>query len=185
MPDIPEHLVAAYKHLIGLRETPPPGPWRKVPTRLVGGLTDVGFLDSSDTLIVVSHDGRGVFDCVTGERLARDPSNDFEFDRANLLARGIGLLAGHLIRTAGLHGGGLALQTPDGWQLECLTLAWPRDDLFLAPPGHWVLGRAFGKPADVTRLPVFSTLHAFGFSPTGRSMVVATSSELDIYSRDA
>src|SRR5262249_54536073 len=121
VPDIPEHLTAAYQHLIGLPEAPPPGPWRKVPTRLVGGLTDVGFLDSSDAWIVVPQDGRGVFDCATGERLARDPSHDFEYDRANLLVRGIGPLAGHLIRTAGLHGGGLALQTADGWSLERLT----------------------------------------------------------------
>ena len=139
MPDIPEHLKAIYQHLLNLPETPPPKPWRQLPVRVVGGLTDVGFLDSSDTLIVVSHDGRGVFDCTTGERLARDPSNVFEFDTANLLVRGIGPLDGHLIRTAGLHGGGLASQTADGWQMECLTLAWPYDYLFLSPPGDWGL----------------------------------------------
>src|SRR5262249_38278311 len=124
-------------------------------------------------------------DCLSGERLVRDRSPDFEFDTANLLARGIGPVGDHSIRTAGLHCGGLALQTADGWRLERLTLAWPQDYLFLSPPGHDVFGPSFGKPGDVTRLPAFFELRAFGFSPTGRAMVVATSGQLDIYRRDA
>jgi len=186
VPEIPEHLAGAYRHLIGLPEAPPPPPWRQLRACGVGGLTDVGFLDSTDMLLVMSHDGRGVFDCLTGERLARDRSREFEFDTANLLARGIGALGDRLIRTAGPYGGGLAVQTADGWRLERLTLVWPHDYLFLTPPGHHVLGAAFNKPGDVTRLPaMISEWRASAFSPTGKAMVVATSSQLDIYRRDA
>lgn len=183
VPEIPDHLKEVYRRLILLPEDQPPHPWRHLPMMAVGGLTDVGFADSSDTLIAVSPNGRGLFDCLTGDRLDRDRSQDYEFDTANLLVRGIGPLANCMIRTAGLHGGGLANQTADGWRLECATLAWPYDYLFLSPPGHWALGPAFGKPGNVTRLPVFSELHAFGFSPTGNVMVVATSSDLDVYVR--
>ncbi len=105
-------------------ETPPP--WRAVGAFAVGGLTDIGFSPRSDLVLVVSGNGRGVFDCVAGERVARDPSvpKDGETDWQDcfhLDAEGIGPLAGRRVRTAGLHGGGLPRLTRDGWSVEQCT----------------------------------------------------------------
>jgi hypothetical protein len=184
MSEIPDHLKALYRQLLALPASPPPSPWRLAATHAVGGLTDVGFADSSDLLLVISS-SRGLFDCATGERIARDPSEDFDHDTSNLLAFGIGPLAEHCIRTAGLHGGGLAFSTPDGWSLNLFTLAWPASSLFLTPPGHWIYGPAFNKPGTTTKLATDSEIRAFGFSPTGRAFIIATSSDLSIFNRNA
>lgn len=150
----------------------------------IGGLTDVAFADSADLLLVISSAGRGLFDCSSGERIARDQSDDFAHDTANLLAPGIGPLVSQRLRTAGLHGGGLAATTADGWNLDLLTLSWPYHSLFLTPPGHWLYGPAFSRPGDTTKLATDSEIRAFGFSPTGRGFVFATSSELTVFHRD-
>ena len=126
-----------------------------------------------------------MFDCSSGERIARDPSKEFEHDTGNLLAPGIGPVASQRLRTAGLHGGGLAVTTADGWSLNLLTLSWPHHSLFLTPPGHWLYGPAFDRPGDATKLAIESKIRAFGFSPTGRAFIVATSSDLSVFSRNA
>ena len=174
MISVPEHLRSVYSRLLDLPPSQPPAPWVRVTSPGIGGLAEVGFLESSDLLLVISSNGRGLFDCESGERLARDQPPDFEYDQNNLLARGIGPVEDKWIRTAGLSGGGLAAATADGWRLKSLTLVWPHDFVFLSPPGHWVLGPAFGKPGDVTKFQIQSTLRAFGFSPTGKSMIIAT-----------
>jgi len=51
---------------------PPPPPWQKVGVAAVGGLIMVGFAEDSDLLLVLSHDGAGVFDATCGARIARD-----------------------------------------------------------------------------------------------------------------
>jgi hypothetical protein len=93
----------------------------------VGGLTEVGFGDDSDLLLIVSSQGRGVVDCRTGERVARDRADpdDSWYDERRLLAEGIGPLEGKTIRLAGLHGGGLLNCGQQGWSVEALALDWP------------------------------------------------------------
>ncbi len=150
--EIPPHLRNLFGVLLDLPEGRPPSPWRRVAAHSVGGLTDVGFADSSDLLLVISSAGRGLFDCVTGDRIARDPSEDFVFDAYNLSAEGIGPIAGNRVRTAGLYGGGLALTTKDHWSLDSFTLSWPHKSVFLTPPGHWIYGHAFNKPGDTTKI---------------------------------
>jgi hypothetical protein len=151
----------------------------------VGGLTDVGFAPHSDLLLVVSSQGRGVFDGLSGKRIARDasvPEGDDPdwFDTFELTSEGIGSLAGQRIRTAGLHGGGLPLLTRDGWSVERLTLDWPDETLLLCQP--WKHGY---KPGEFVKVAVHSEVRAWGFSPTGRSLILAISSNLAIWSRSA
>lgn len=162
-----------------------PAPWKGPRTCAVGGLTDVGFGDSSDLLICVSSDGRGVLDCATGERVARDRGTEFAFDTANLLVEGIGPLAGKKVRTAGMAGGGLAARTLDGWSVEKHPFAFPEEQLFVAPPGQSMLWTPQGQKMRLSKIGGFVTeLRAYGFSPTGRTFVVATSSEVVMFARD-
>ena len=100
---------------------PPPHPWREAGSHAVGGLTCVGFAPDTDTLLVVSSQGRGVFDCTSGARLDRDCDTDSDYeDEIALEAKGIGPLEGMVIRMSGLHGGGLPRLTHDGWSTERL-----------------------------------------------------------------
>lgn len=142
--------------------------WRKIAVLAVGGLTEVGFAPGSDHLLVVSHQGRGLLDCRTGERVARDDDEGFGwFDSARRVARAIGPLAGLEIEVAGLSGGVLPTATPDGWRAEAVA-----GGVVLTGPGGDRL--EVDDPED---------LRAFGFSPDGRFLVVASSPTLHLYGR--
>jgi hypothetical protein len=185
MSDVPDHLKPLFHRLVSLPASQPPSPWREVAVHAVGGLTDVAFADSTDLLLVISSAGRGLFNCSSGERVARDPADDFDYDTSNLLASGIGSLESQRLRTAGLHGGGLAVTTADGWSLDLLTLSWPHHSLFITPPGHWLYGPAFSRPGNSTKITTDSEIRVFGFSPTGRAFIFATSSDLFVFNRSA
>src|SRR5215813_5292756 len=104
-----DHLEALRRRIRTAPISNPPLPWKRLVVQAVGGLTEVGFGEDSDFLLIVSSQGRGVVDCRTGERVARDRTepDDSWYDERRLLATGIGPLEGKAIRLAGLHGGGL------------------------------------------------------------------------------
>ena len=170
--------------ILALPIAAPPSPWRLIANAAIGGLQSVGFARNSELLFVTSSQGRGVFDAKTGERLARDRNENFPEDAINLEAVGIGPLEGQTIRMAGIYGGTLATTTADGWQSERIALQWPMETLLLVPPGSWIYGASFAKKAEMTKVSVDSEIRAWGFSSTGRSLVLAISSGVQIFSRD-
>jgi len=160
-----------------------PPPWEAKGVFEIDGLSNVGFADSSDMLMCVADGGRYVVDCIEGALVASDESPVFEFDHNNLKVKGIGPLAGAEIRTSGGIGGALLTVAHDGWGVELHPLAYPKL-LFVTPPGQTML---YGRPSRVTKLSaseVWSATVAYGFSPTGRSFVIATSEGLRIFVRD-
>ena len=185
MPGVPDHLQTAVARIRATPVQKPPHPWRWAGAFAVGGLTDVGFARQSDLLLVVSAMGRGVFDCASGEKIARDPSPpDKQWqDVFHLEAEGIGPLDGQRIRTAGLFGGGLPRLASDGWSVERLALDWPEECFLLVPPGSWIYGERYGKPANFTKVATESEVRAWGFSPTGRTLILATSSDVTLFGR--
>lgn len=163
--------------------TPPiqdlPAPWKLVQIWGVGGLFQVGYASGTDLLLVLSHNGRGIFDCLTGEKLARDYEKPYDlFDPIKLMAQGFGLLEGQTIRVAGLLGGGLPLTTADGWRLEERQLAHSTRSILLKLP------ECETEPVVVADDEVCE-LRAFGFSETGMSFIVATCCDITIFSRPA
>lgn len=75
----------------------PPPPWRHLDTWAVGGLFQVGYAEGSDLLLVLSSQGRGVFDCIADQRVSRDCQEAHDnFDPIRLLANGLGPLDGRL-----------------------------------------------------------------------------------------
>ncbi|WZO97450.1 hypothetical protein EP7_004484 [Isosphaeraceae bacterium EP7] len=176
----PEELLAR------LRRVPfgqAPAPWRQVTAHAVGGLTEVGFASRSDLLLVVSSQGRGLFEGRTGERIAHDPTppDDGWYDEVRLTASGIGPLNDQLIRLAGLHGGGLSGCTDDGWGVTRIAPDWPLESIVLDPPGSAVMYE--GHTKGCMRIAEDLGLRAFGFSETGLSLVVATSDRIELWSR--
>lgn len=184
--NIPEHLRSRFSYLNELAFSKElPAPWNQSQQIAIGGLTEVGFANSSDLLLCISSGGRGLIDCVSGERVARDDAEGFQFDSGNLLATGIGPLSGELVRVAGLAGGGLASGTNDGWGVERHPFAYPSEQLFVSPPTQTMLWNRESETPNITKLGGFVTeLRAYGFSPTGRSLVIATSSDIMIFARD-
>lgn len=147
---------------------PPPEvfPWRAVGVCPVGGLRSLGFAPESDLLLIVSEGGRIVVDGLTSVQVARDPMR-YLVGQERGEALGIGPLAGHVIAVAGLYGGRLAQDTPDGWRI----LGTGAGLVAVAPDGA---GFGLGAPAATI---------AAGFSPTGRTLVVADAAEVAVYGR--
>lgn len=171
-----------------LPEREPGSPWGRRYVYDVGGLISVGFGLQSELLLVTSADGRGVFDCETGDRVARDSNIDESFeDHHTLKATGIGPLAGQLIPTAGLFGGGLPNCSRDGWIALTVWPDWLLGFGVLTEPGTSLvaLASAGRRSSAITRLRTGpGELRAFGFSASGNTLVLATSADIAIYSRD-
>jgi hypothetical protein len=156
--------------------------WQLITSIAVGGLRAVGFDRHADLLLIVSSQGRGVIDCLSGKKIARDDEEYYEGEE-HLEAEGIGILEGKTIQMAGLFGGGLPLTTTDDWQLEIVCLNWPIEDLILVTPGSDLYGSTHNYPDRFEKIFSDSCIRAAGFSHSGRSLVIATTSDVTIYGR--
>ncbi|MFI6844260.1 hypothetical protein OG535_38680 [Kitasatospora sp. NBC_00085] len=170
---------------------PAPDPWQPVFARRtpIGGLLGVGFgadpASGDDLLMVVSSNGHGLFDASTGQRLARDHDPDLDHSTPagpNLTCPGLGPLAGTEVRIAGLFGGGLHSTTEDGWTVEVVSPDWPHHRVLLSADGGLCRGPAGEKWWHIFHAH-YSELRAAGFSPSGRTLVVATSSDITLWTR--
>lgn len=171
---------------------PTPEPWQPVLDRRtpIGGLLGIGFAvhpDSGhDLVMAVSSDGHGLFDAVTGEKIARDrdPDPDTSTPDASpeLACPGLGPIEGAPVRIAGLFGGGLNSTTPDGWTLDVVSPEWPHDRVILSADGGSHRGPAGGTWWHIFHSE-YSELRAAGFSPSGLTLAVATSSDLTLWTR--
>lgn len=161
--------------------------WIHKNTFAIGGLENIGYAPKQDYLMVLSSQGQGIFDCLKGEKVARQ-NNGGEwwknFDQAKNSIVGFGLLENVEISTCGLFGGdNLPKSNSDGWTLT-ITEPQPDDKPFeknlvqkiylISPNNNEKTFIAKDGPCE---------LRAFGFSETGNSFVVALSCDLTIYSR--
>lgn len=174
---------------------PAPAPWRPVfPTTWepVGGLLGIGFGTDPDTghdlVMVVSISGHGLFDAVSGEKIARDHDPDDEDslpdDSPDLTCPGLGPLAGTRVHIAGLYGGGLHTSAADGWIVEAISPDWPHHRVILSTDGGQRHSGPYGERWWHVFHADYSELRATGFSPSGRTLAVATSSDLTLWTRD-
>lgn len=158
--------------------------WIHKNTYAVGGLENIGF-DQADTVTVLSSQGIGLFDCLTGKRIFRDTSSWWEsYDPVTATVPGCDILAGETIRICGLEKPDfLSKESSDGWRVEC-TDPEPDD----APFEKYLVRKIFLSHKSSGHHEFIGKdsaceLRAFGFSPTGHSLVVATSCDLVIWSR--
>ncbi|MBU6532168.1 hypothetical protein [Streptomyces mayonensis] len=170
----------------------PPAPWRPVPDRYIpiSGLLGIGFApdldDGSDLVMVVSTGGHGLFDAGTGEKIARDRNPDPDGSTPDavpdLSCPGLGPLSATRVHIAGLFGGGLHSTTQDGWTLAVVSPEWPHDRVLLSTDGgmhNGPHGESWWHILDSD----CSELRAAGFSPSGCTLAVATSSDLTLWTR--
>lgn len=197
---VSEPVLSAYQRalrdrLLAAPVVPPPAPWRPVFEYAygvpVGALLGIGFASHSgsghDLVMVVSHDGHGLFDAVTGEKIAWDRDPDPEDSTpdgvADLTCPGLGPIAGSRVHIAGLFGGGLHTKAEDGWILEAVTPAWPNDRVLLSVDGGLPHSGPYGEQWWHIFHAAYSELRTFGFSPSGETIAVATSSDLTLWTR--
>jgi len=178
---------------LGAPVMPVPAPWLALPMPYtyipVGGLLGVGFAadpaSGADILMVVSHDGRGLFDPFTGAKIARDRNPDPDLCipiGTDLSCPGFGPLADTRVRIAGLFGGGLHTSTEDGWTVDVVAPDWPNERVVLSINGDIYRGTAGTHWWHIFHSD-YSELRAAGFSASGRTLVVATSSDITLWHR--
>ncbi|MFF4150790.1 hypothetical protein ACFYZU_11290 [Streptomyces sp. NPDC001651] len=174
---------------------PAPEPWRCVFAHAsgvpVGGLVGIGFAthpgSGHDLVLAVSHSGHGLFDAVTGERIARDedpdPEDAYPDEVSGLSCPGLGPVAGLRVRIAGLFGGGLHATAEDGWALRVTGPARPHEHVLLSREGGSSHSGPRGERSWHIYHADFSELRTAGFSPSGQTLAVATSSDLVLWTR--
>lgn len=156
--------------------------WTHVKTVAVGGLLSVGFSKTGSYLLVVSHQGRGVINCETGEKVARDDEPYAGLDSYELECFGIGPIDGENIKLCSHNGGGLPQANSAGETLELAAPSWPEYDLILCRnhknafvPGH----------QGECNIIYSEHISSFGFSWCGNYIVAACGSDLDVWKRNA
>lgn len=193
--ELSDYQRAMRDRLLAAPVVPAPEPWRPVFAYEygvpVGGLLGIGFAthpgSGHDLVMVVSIDGHGLFDAVTGEKIARnrdpDPEDSTPDAVADLSCPGLGPITGSRVHIARLFGGGLHTTTEDGWTLEVVTPAWPNEQILLSIDG----GLPHAGPHGEQWWHIFHSNHsifrAAGFSPSGHTIAVATSSDLSLWTR--
>ena len=131
-------------------------------------------------------DGHGLFDAATGEKIARarnpDPDTSTPDDAWDLTCPGLGALEGTRVQIAGLFGGGLHSTSGDGWSVDVVAPEWPNERVLLSADGGIYRGEPGVKWWHIFH-STYSTLRTAGFSPSGRTLAVATSSDLTLWAK--
>jgi hypothetical protein len=159
----------------------------------IGGLLGIGFAvhpgTGHDLVMVVSHDGHGLFDAATGEKIARDrhpdPGAATPDGSPDLACPGLGPVIDTRVHIAGLFGGGLHARTPDGWFLDVEVPEWPNERVLLSAVGGSYDKDLHGQGWWHIFHCDYSTFRTAGFSPSGLTLAVATSSDLTLWTRPA
>jgi hypothetical protein len=160
--------------------------WKHKNTFAIGGLENVGFANGSDHLIVLSAQGKGIFNCFTGEKMFRSEEEWWkDFDEKESTVKGFDFLENATIKICGLHGEDkLSKKTSDGWTITASEKT-PDDHPF----EKYLVTKIFLNNPDHSQ-SIFITkdgpceLRVFGFSETGKSLIVGTSCDLVIWSRE-
>lgn len=88
-----------------------------------------------------------------------------------------------MVRMSGILGGGLPTTTQDGWSLEVITLEWPENNILLVEPYCSIYDVLYNKPPKFKKIGRESELTACGFSFTGNTFIVASSSDITVFGR--
>lgn len=153
----------------------PPG-W-KCDTLAVGGLMYLGFSEiHPDKLVCISSQGQSVIDCKTLNKTYCEE----HFDENDLTAYAEEL-GTEQIRIAGEGGGGLRHYSHDGNILERVAPFWPKEQIIFMPHFHsW-----HSTPSECRIVLDAYEIRAYGFHPCGDCFVVATSSDLTVFRKQA
>ncbi len=157
-----------------------PDGWKHLNSYSVGGLLSVGFSKTSNYLLVVSSQGRGIIDCETGDKVNRDEEPYEGLTENNLYCKAIAPIENEFITLSMHSGGGLPQSNSAGESLELVAPDWPEYDLILCSNHKSCL-----IPNDQPYCTKIYREHiqAFGFSWCGNYIVAACGSGLDIWQR--
>lgn len=160
--------------------------WIRKNVWAIGGLREIGFLENSDVLMVLSSQGRGIFNCLTAERIERD-SRDYytnKWNPENGNVKGVGEYENENFICGGFeYPDILSKETSDGFTTEIKTKKFK----FLFPEDANAGTLFIHSPDKKMKIEIAQSDYgfdrAYGFSPTGKSFVFSTSSEIEFWIR--
>jgi hypothetical protein len=161
--------------------------WIHKNTFAIGALENVGFAPGQDKLLVLSTQGQGIFDCITGEKIVqKNDGADWwnNFNETTNSISGFDCLDGTIVATHGLYGDDHLLKdTQDGWTLS---ISKPEPDE--KPFEKYLIQKIYLiSPDEQQKIFIAKDgpceFRAYGFSETGNSFIIASNCDLIIYSR--
>ncbi len=160
--------------------------WKKIGDIAVGGLREVGYNNNEEYLVVLSSNGRGIFSCKTGQKVARDYDDYYmeKYDSDNGIVEGFDCLKGEKIVCCGLEFEDfLKKETSDGWKVV-KNPPEPDDSPFerYNVEKIYLLNKSGNQIIYTTKISVCE-LRTYGFSTNGMTFIVATSCSLEIWNR--
>lgn len=108
-----------------------------------------------------------------GIKIAKDYNSCYPNDANEI--EGIGQLTGKMIKVAGIFGGALTTSIND-WKIVL-----DKRRIFLKPP--YILETTVNIDYFKIWKESLTPLVSYGFSPSGKHLIIATSSEIEIFSR--
>lgn len=162
--------------------------WKRSAEVVVGGLIAVGFFEGRespnlDKLLAVGSKGQTIIDCQSGDVVYRNRDHD-GYSHDTLTAWDLSGVNSDPVRMSGVGGGGLKRFTSDGWSVEAIPIAWPIYYYVLQHPGSSIF-----SDYKLGRKPKFDLLDydyqqmAWGFSNSGNSLLLTSSSDVILWSR--
>ncbi|MFP7486257.1 hypothetical protein SFC65_19025 [Priestia filamentosa] len=168
-----------------LEQIPPaisPVGWTYKGSFNVGGFEYFGFDESSDLLLVVSSDGRGIIDLAKAEKVARDHTEDFYLDESLLICKGFDILKDKSIKLAGKYGGsGLPIRSKFGDSLRRVSPLFPCEDIIYQPAFEDCFVEGYNK--NCVRI-YRGFLYCFGFSYSGNYFAIADDNGISFWERN-
>ncbi|WP_122073309.1 hypothetical protein [Pseudophaeobacter sp. EL27] len=164
--------------------------WKRTAEVVVGGLVALGFYESKDSpqldkLVAIGSQGQTVVDCLSGQITYRNRERD-GYDPETLSAWDLSGGTNELVRMSGIDGGGLKPYTKDGWSVEALPVAWPIYYYILQHPGSSIFtDHTLGREPKFDLLDADYKQMAWGFSNSGNSLLLSSSSDIIIWTRTA
>jgi len=155
---------------------PSPKGWKRKCEFAIGGLEYFGFSESSDILVILSTQGRGLIDMAKGEKMSRDMSMDYFLDERLLVTRGFDILEGDEIKLASKYGGSiLPVCNKSNEKLVRVSPLYPCEDIIFQPPFEdcFADGR-YKNISSANCVRIYrGFLYCYGFSFSGKYFVIA------------
>jgi len=158
--------------------------WKLKANFAIGGLREMGFYEDSDYLLLLSSQGRGLFDCLAGEKIARDNYDYYseEWDPNTGIVKGIGQLSDKQIKCGGFEYADI-LEKEIGENLKTEIVKEKRKIWNGEVQEVDVLNIIdHGEKTEIYSTP-YGLDRAFGFSKNGQCFVLGISSNLFIWTK--
>ena len=161
--------------------------WKKLKNQPVGGLREIGFVKNTDKILVLGSGGRTIFDCTTGEKIARDRFDyyHYKWNSETGILEGLGFCEGTQTICAGFEYHDQVLkETNDNWKIEIRNEN--RLDYKKESRKAEVMYLINSKSKIEVEVEVYhyGITRSYGFSPTGKSFITAQSYGIEFWTRD-